>query len=232
MPEGIWGLSAGLPNRQARPVEVRRTADLASRRFRRARPAGGQGPRQELRRTEGSRRSQLSGAARRRACSDRSEWQRQDDDAQCGDRALPRDGGRILVDGVDVTAPPAHKRTIAGLARTFQNVRPSADDRARNCRGRRRARRQCARRRRARHAAPRPRRARLRRAGEPRQRDNPELQLRPSTSYRNRSRVGRQSDGVVAGRARRRPQSEREEGAARSARLHRRPGAHHSDHRS
>jgi branched-chain amino acid transport system permease protein len=31
--------------------------------------------------------------------------------------------GEILVDGVDVTALPAHKRTIAGLARTFQNIR-------------------------------------------------------------------------------------------------------------
>jgi branched-chain amino acid transport system permease protein len=31
--------------------------------------------------------------------------------------------GRIFVDGVDVTALPAHKRTSAGLARTFQNIR-------------------------------------------------------------------------------------------------------------
>ena len=31
--------------------------------------------------------------------------------------------GAILVDGVDVTGLPAHKRTIAGLARTFQNIR-------------------------------------------------------------------------------------------------------------
>ena len=31
--------------------------------------------------------------------------------------------GAVLVDGVDVTALPAHKRTIAGLARTFQNIR-------------------------------------------------------------------------------------------------------------
>ncbi len=31
--------------------------------------------------------------------------------------------GAILVDGVDVTALPAHKRTVAGLARTFQNIR-------------------------------------------------------------------------------------------------------------
>ncbi len=31
--------------------------------------------------------------------------------------------GRILVDGVDVTALPAHRRTIAGLGRTFQNIR-------------------------------------------------------------------------------------------------------------
>ena len=31
--------------------------------------------------------------------------------------------GAILVDGVDVTALPAHKRTAAGLARTFQNIR-------------------------------------------------------------------------------------------------------------
>ncbi len=31
--------------------------------------------------------------------------------------------GAILVDGVDVTALAAHKRTIAGLARTFQNIR-------------------------------------------------------------------------------------------------------------
>ena len=31
--------------------------------------------------------------------------------------------GAIFVDGVDVTALPAHKRTIAGLARTFQNIR-------------------------------------------------------------------------------------------------------------
>ena len=31
--------------------------------------------------------------------------------------------GAIVVDGVDVTALPAHKRTVAGLARTFQNIR-------------------------------------------------------------------------------------------------------------
>jgi branched-chain amino acid transport system permease protein len=31
--------------------------------------------------------------------------------------------GAIFVDGVDVTALSAHKRTIAGLARTFQNIR-------------------------------------------------------------------------------------------------------------
>ena len=31
--------------------------------------------------------------------------------------------GRILVDGVDVTARSAHQRTIAGLGRTFQNIR-------------------------------------------------------------------------------------------------------------
>jgi branched-chain amino acid transport system permease protein len=31
--------------------------------------------------------------------------------------------GAVLVDGVDVTALPAHKRTTAGLARTFQNIR-------------------------------------------------------------------------------------------------------------
>ena len=29
----------------------------------------------------------------------------------------------IFVDGVDVTALSAHKRTVAGLARTFQNIR-------------------------------------------------------------------------------------------------------------
>ena len=31
--------------------------------------------------------------------------------------------GAIFVDDVDVTALPAHKRTVAGLARTFQNIR-------------------------------------------------------------------------------------------------------------
>jgi branched-chain amino acid transport system permease protein len=31
--------------------------------------------------------------------------------------------GEIFVDGIDVTALPAHKRTVAGLARTFQNIR-------------------------------------------------------------------------------------------------------------
>jgi branched-chain amino acid transport system permease protein len=31
--------------------------------------------------------------------------------------------GEIFVNGVDVTALPAHKRTVAGLARTFQNIR-------------------------------------------------------------------------------------------------------------
>ena len=31
--------------------------------------------------------------------------------------------GEIFVDGVDVTTLPAHKRTVAGLARTFQNIR-------------------------------------------------------------------------------------------------------------
>jgi len=31
--------------------------------------------------------------------------------------------GGISVDGVDITGLPAHKRTIAGLARTFQNIR-------------------------------------------------------------------------------------------------------------
>ena len=31
--------------------------------------------------------------------------------------------GTIFVDGVDVTGLPAHKRTVAGLARTFQNIR-------------------------------------------------------------------------------------------------------------
>jgi branched-chain amino acid transport system permease protein len=31
--------------------------------------------------------------------------------------------GVIFVDGVDVTMLPAHKRTVAGLARTFQNIR-------------------------------------------------------------------------------------------------------------
>ncbi len=31
--------------------------------------------------------------------------------------------GAIFVDGLDVTALPAHKRTVAGLARTFQNIR-------------------------------------------------------------------------------------------------------------
>ena len=31
--------------------------------------------------------------------------------------------GEIFVDGVDVTSLPAHKRTVAGLARTFQNIR-------------------------------------------------------------------------------------------------------------
>jgi branched-chain amino acid transport system permease protein len=31
--------------------------------------------------------------------------------------------GALFVDGVDVTALPAHKRTVAGLARTFQNIR-------------------------------------------------------------------------------------------------------------
>jgi branched-chain amino acid transport system permease protein len=31
--------------------------------------------------------------------------------------------GVVFVDGVDVTTLPAHKRTVAGLARTFQNIR-------------------------------------------------------------------------------------------------------------
>jgi branched-chain amino acid transport system permease protein len=31
--------------------------------------------------------------------------------------------GEIFVDGVDVTTLPAHRRTVAGLARTFQNIR-------------------------------------------------------------------------------------------------------------
>jgi branched-chain amino acid transport system permease protein len=31
--------------------------------------------------------------------------------------------GEIFVDGVDVTTMPAHKRTVVGLARTFQNIR-------------------------------------------------------------------------------------------------------------
>ena len=31
--------------------------------------------------------------------------------------------GAIFIDGVDVTALPAHKRTVAGLSRTFQNIR-------------------------------------------------------------------------------------------------------------
>ena len=31
--------------------------------------------------------------------------------------------GAIFVDDVDVTALPPHKRTVAGLARTFQNIR-------------------------------------------------------------------------------------------------------------
>jgi branched-chain amino acid transport system permease protein len=31
--------------------------------------------------------------------------------------------GAIFVDGVDVTGLPAHRRTVAGLARTFQNIR-------------------------------------------------------------------------------------------------------------
>ena len=150
MPEGIWGFVGRLfRDPQARPVEVRRAAHLASRQFRRAGRAGGQGPRQEFRRTEGGRRSRFSGAARRRACADRSEWQRQDDDAQCGDRALSRDGGRN---------PRRRRRRDRAARAQAHHRRPRAhvpehsavplDDRARKCRDRRRARRQRARRRR------------------------------------------------------------------------------------
>lgn len=31
--------------------------------------------------------------------------------------------GKVMLDGVDITAMPAHQRTIAGLGRTFQNIR-------------------------------------------------------------------------------------------------------------
>jgi hypothetical protein len=118
-----------------------------------------------------------------------------------------------FVDGVDVTALPAHKRTVAGLARTFQNIRlfrararfpsgpaPNArstpravepvDDRARKCRRRRRARWQCTHRERARRAlATCPCPARFCRDTAP---------TRPPD--RDCSRVGRQSHGFVARR--------------------------------
>ncbi|MGC8493001.1 MAG: ABC transporter ATP-binding protein [Syntrophobacteraceae bacterium] len=38
--------------------------------------------------------------------------------------ALRPDGGRVLLDGVDITHLPAHKRAQRGLARTFQIVKP------------------------------------------------------------------------------------------------------------
>src|SRR5690606_3460305 len=37
---------------------------------------------------------------------------------------LPPTAGRVVVDGIDVTGWPAHRIARAGLARTFQRVRP------------------------------------------------------------------------------------------------------------
>ncbi|MCZ7564037.1 MAG: ABC transporter ATP-binding protein [Burkholderiales bacterium] len=37
--------------------------------------------------------------------------------------AYPVDSGRVLLDGIDITALPARKRIRHGLARTFQNIR-------------------------------------------------------------------------------------------------------------
>ena len=64
------------------------------------------------------------------------------------------------------------------------------------------------------------------------QRDDPELLLRPSAPDRDRARARRQSDPAAARRAGGRPQFHREEGAARTARAHRRAGPDHPDHRS
>src|SRR5881409_4315079 len=42
----------------------------------------------------------------------------------CVSGALPTDGGRILFEGRDITALPAHQRTRLGIVRTFQIPKP------------------------------------------------------------------------------------------------------------
>src|ERR1051326_7768897 len=42
----------------------------------------------------------------------------------CVSGALPVDGGRIVFDGRDITAMPAHRRTRLGIVRSFQIPKP------------------------------------------------------------------------------------------------------------
>src|SRR5207237_7699023 len=42
----------------------------------------------------------------------------------CVSGSLPTDGGRIVFEGRDVTALPAHRRTRLGIARSFQIPKP------------------------------------------------------------------------------------------------------------
>ena len=116
--------------------------------------------------------------------------------------------GRIFVDGVDVTALPAHKRTSAGLARTFQNIRLFRSMTALEnvVIGAEREGNTLVEAGHGGAAEPRPRRARLRRAGEPRPRDRSELLLRPPAPDRDRTRAGGEPHRAAARRTRRGPQ--------------------------
>ena len=57
---------------------------------------------------------------RRAPRADRPERRRQDDLHQSADGRAGAERGRILLDGEDITALPAHARVRRGLARTFQ----------------------------------------------------------------------------------------------------------------
>ena len=63
------------------------------------------------------------GPARHAHRADRPEWRWQDYRVQPDHRGFPVDAGRILLDGIDITAIPSRRRIGHGVARSFQNIR-------------------------------------------------------------------------------------------------------------
>ena len=126
LPDGLWGLAAKSLRRDRSVAGEVAPLPLLAQTSRRRRRGGAahRGAGQAFRRAEGAGRRGRGRAPRHGARADRAERLGQEHVHQRADRIVssrPPAASRFA--GVDITAFPPHRRTRAGLARTFQNIR-------------------------------------------------------------------------------------------------------------